>query len=188
MLTMNKALIVADDRRGIEMIAPAKCDFFIDARTGVEKADAPFCYEETVGEFTARVRVRPNFCKTYDAGGILVFDSARRWIKLAFELTDLGYPSVVSVITDGSSDDANSERMNDVEELWLQVLRSGDHWALHHSLDGRKWKMARYFRLKMKPKVKVGLEAQSPVGKGCSVAFGGWKLGPFSANDMRKGR
>ena len=188
MLTMNEAVALATGRRGIEMIASAKRDFFVDLRTGVEKSDAPFCYEEAVGDFMARVRIRPRFCKTYDAGSLLVFDSARKWIKLAFELTDLGYPSVVSVITDGSSDDANGERMDDVEELWLQVLRSGDHWALHHSLDGRRWKMVRYFRLRMKRKVKVGLEAQSPLGKGCSVAFGGWKIGPLRVENVRKGR
>jgi regulation of enolase protein 1 (concanavalin A-like superfamily) len=188
MLTMNKAVALPNGRGGIEMVATAKSDFFVDLRTGVAKTDAPFCYQEVAGDFLARARIRPGFRKTYDAGGILVYDSARKWIKLAFELTDLGHSSVVSVVTDGSSDDANGERMDSVQELWLQVLRSGDHWALHHSLDGRKWKMARYFRLKMKPKVKVGIEAQSPLGNGCSVTFDQWKLGPLAVKDMRKGR
>jgi uncharacterized protein len=188
MLIVNKAVAVSEDRHGIEIIAPAKCDFFVDSRTGIERADAPFCYEKATGDFVARVKVRPDFKKTYDAGGIFVLDSARKWIKLEFELTDLGYPSVVSVITDGTSDDANGERMDGVEELWLQVVRSGDYWALHHSSDGKKWKMARYFRLKMKQAVRVGLEAQSPVGAGCAVAFSGYKLSPGAVKDLRKGK
>jgi len=188
MQTMNKAIAIAEDKAGIEIVAPGKCDFFVDQRTGVEKADAPFYYEKRSGDFVARARVRPTFKKTYDAGGLFVLDSEKKWIKLEFEMTDLGYPSVVSVITDGSSDDANGEKMEGVEELWLQVVRSGDYWALHYSVDGKKWKMVRYFRLKMKSTVRVGLEAQSPLGSGCSVAFGGFKLVEGGVKDLRKGK
>ena len=188
MLTMNRAVAISETNDEIEIVAPAESDFFIDPDTGKAKADAPFYYEKMTGDFTARTIVRPAFKKKYDAGGLFVYDSPTKWIKLEFEMTDLGHPSVVSVVTAASSDDANGEGLVNVEEIRLQLARRGDLWALHYSLDGRKWKMVRYFRLKMKAAIRVGLEAQSPVGRGCTVAFRGYTMVAGTPADMRKGR
>lgn len=185
---MNRAVTISETKEAIEIVAPAASDFFIDPDTGKAKADAPFYYEKATGDFTVRAIVRPTFKKKYDAGGLFVYDSATKWIKLEFEMTDLGHPSVVAVVTSATSDDANGERLDDVEEIRLQVARRGDLWALHYSLDGKKWKMVRYFRLKMKTSVRVGLEAQSPVGRGCAVGFRGYTLLAGAPVDMRKGR
>jgi regulation of enolase protein 1 (concanavalin A-like superfamily) len=188
MLTMNKAVAISETKDAIEILAPAKTDFFIDGQNGIERNDAPFYYEKRKGDFAIRVRVKPGFKKTYDAGGIFVYDTSKKWIKLEFEMTDLGYPSVVSVVTDGVSDDANGERMDGHDEISLQIVRKGDCWALHYSVDGRQWSMVRYFRLKMKAEVKVGLEAQSPIGSGCAVSFRGLKFPETAVKDLRKGR
>ena len=188
MLTMNKAVAISETKDAIEILAPAKTDFFIDQLNGIERNDAPFYYEKRKGDFAVKARVKPGFKKSYDAGGLFVYDTAQKWIKLEFEMTDLGYPSVVSVVTDGASDDANGERMDSREEITLQIVRKGDYWALHYSVDGKKWSMVRYFRLKMKAEVKVGLEAQSPIGGGCAVAFSALKFTETPIKDMRKGR
>jgi uncharacterized protein len=188
MPVMNKAKFISETKDSIEIEAPAKSDFFVDMQSGKVRDDAPFYYQKRKGDFVMRVRVRPEFKKTYDAGGLFVYDTAKKWIKLEFEMTDLGYPSVVSVVTDGVSDDCNGERRDDAEELWLQVARKGSNWVLHHSDDGKKWKMNRYFRLKMKEEVRIGLEAQSPLGAGCKVEFSGFKIADKALKDMRKGK
>ena len=188
MLIMNRATVISETKSAIEIEAPAKTDFFIDMASLKARDDAPFLYERRKGDFVARVKVRPEFGKNYDAGGIFVFDGAKKWIKFEFEMTDLGYPSVVSVVTDGVSDDSNGERQDDRPEIWLQVARKGDNWALHFSEDGKKWKMSRYFRLKMKAELRVGLEAQSPIGSGCLVEFTGYKIADYNLKDMRKGK
>ena len=105
MLIMNKAEYISETKDAIEIVAPPKSDFFIDQRNGIEKGDAPFYYEKRRGDFLLRAWVRPEFRKNYDAGGLFVYDSASKWIKLEFEKTDLGYPSVVSVVTDKASDE-----------------------------------------------------------------------------------
>jgi regulation of enolase protein 1 (concanavalin A-like superfamily) len=188
MYTMNRAEAVSETKGEIEILAPGNTDFFIDAMSGLEKGDAPFHFERRRGDFAMSAKVRPEFTKKYDAGALFVYDSGRKWIKLAFELTDLGHPSVVSVVTDKDSDDCNGESLEGKEEVSLQIARKGDHWALHYSIDGRKWKMVRYFRLKMKDEVRVGLEAQSPVGRGCKATFRGFKVVQGEIKDMRKGR
>jgi regulation of enolase protein 1 (concanavalin A-like superfamily) len=132
--------------------------------------------------------VRPEFKKHYDAGGLFIFDTIKKWIKLEFEMTDLGYPSVVSVVTDGTSDDCNGERLDKYQEIYLQIIRYGDYWWLHYSNDGKKWNMHRYFRLKMKEELKVGIEAQSPIGKGTRVVFTNYKISENRIMNMRKGK
>jgi uncharacterized protein len=188
MFTMNTAKVISETKDCIEIVAPGESDFFIDMQSMKERDNAPFYYEKRKGDFVARVKVRPDFKKSYDAGGLFVYDSGKKWIKLEFELTDLGYPSVVSVVTDKVSDDANGERRDDAAEIWLQIARRGDNWVLHYSDDGKKWKMTRYFSLKMKGEVKVGLEAQSPIGKGCRVEYRGFKVDDNNLKDMRKGK
>ena len=188
MLIMNKADELSETDKVIELVAPAISDFFIDERKAIEKNDAPFYYEKRKGDFSMRVAVRPEFKKNYDAGGLFVYDSAKRWIKLEFEKTDLGHPSVVSVVTDATSDDCNGEALPGQDEVFLQIVRSGPYWALHYSLDGKIWKMVRYFKLTMKDEVRVGIEAQSPVGKGCRVSFRDLRISDKAVKDMRKGK
>jgi len=188
MPVMNKANYISETKNSIEIEAPGKSDYFIDMFGRKERADAPFYYEKRKGDFVMRVKVRPEFKKAYDAGGLFIYDSAKKWIKLEFEMTDLGYPSVVSVVTDGFSDDCNGERQVETEEIWLQVARKGNNWVLYHSDSGKKWKMARYFPLKMKEEVRIGLEAQSPIGNGCKVEFSNFKIEDNKLKDMRKGK
>jgi len=184
---MNRATGVVEIEGGFEITAPEKSDDFIDMFTRVVKFEAPCYYTKASGDFIARCRVKPDFRETYDAGGILVCESKSRWIKLEFERTDLGYPSIVSVVTKKISDDSNGERA-DAEAVWLQVVRKGNNWCLHHSLDGTRWKMVRYFHLKMKSELTVGMVAQSPLGAGCRVEFSGFEVGPNTYTDIRAAR
>jgi uncharacterized protein len=177
-----------ESRGSLVMLAPAHSDFFLDPTNAVRKSNALFYYQSMKGDFVANVVVQPDFKTTYDAGGLLVMDSSRRWIKLAFELTDLGYPSVVSVVTSGSSDDCNGERVEGARAVHLQIVRNGQQWALHYAHGGRRWKMVRYFRLKMKDEVKVGIEVQSPLGEGCRAVFRQLRMSPGKVKDLRQGR
>ena len=188
MYTMNQPRMISETKNVIEMEAAGQTDFFIDALNSKQRDDAPFYYEKRKGDFVIRARVRPEFKKNYDAGGLFIYYSTKKWIKYEFEMTDLGYPSVVSVVTNGSSDDCNGEKQEGIAELWLQVARRGDKWVLHHSDNGKKWKMSRYFSLKMKVEVKIGLEVQSPLGSGCRAEFYGLKIEDNNLKDMRKGR
>jgi Uncharacterized conserved protein len=189
MLVMNKAEFISETKDAVEIRAPAQSDFFIDMfNPDNPKADAPFYYEKRKGDFTVRVKVCPEFKSVYDAGGIFVYGGPRKWIKHEFEMTPYGHPSVVMVVTDGVSDDCDGEAMPGREELWLQLARKGDNWALHFSEDGKKWKLGRYFQRKMRAEVRVGIEAQSPIGKGCTVAFSKYAISESAPADMRKGK
>ena len=153
---------------GLRIYAPSHTDLFVDP-LGVASADsAPFMWITMSGDFVARLHVQPGFQDNYDAGGLLVRQDGNHWIKLAYERTDLGNPAIVSVVTDGVSDDANGADLS-ANSVWLQMARIGDVFALHYALDGESWRMVRLCQLAMEASVQIGAIAQSPRGIGCAV-------------------
>jgi regulation of enolase protein 1 (concanavalin A-like superfamily) len=74
----------------------------------------------------------------------------------------------VSVVTNGNSDDANGVDVN-VSDIWLQVVRIGNLFAMHYALNGHDWRMVRYLHLALTAEVKIGLVAQCPVGMGATI-------------------
>jgi regulation of enolase protein 1 (concanavalin A-like superfamily) len=185
MQLMNSVQSMKDDPSGIEMIAPGKTDCFIDIFRKSVKFSIPYYFVEHTGDFIARCEVSPELGSMYDAGGLLVFESKKKWIKLAFEKTDLGYPCAVAVVNRDVSDDSNGEKIGE-SSVWLQVVRKGNHWCLHYSPTGDDWKMVRYFSFKLKGTIKVGLFCQSPTGKGCKAVFKGFDIVKNEYQDIRK--
>lgn len=184
---MNRARSLSRREGTVRMESPGGTDHFIDPAGAYRKDDAPFYCLSVAGDFTFRCQITPEFTATYDAGGILVRDTDECWIKLAFEKTDLGTASVVSVVTDKTSDDCNGETV-DGPAVWLQVSRKGNLWAMHYSVTGRDWRMVRYCALPMGREVSLGLMTQSPAGNGCTVTFAGVELLHVAVENMRTGK
>lgn len=123
------------------------------------------------GDFRLSARVTVDFGATYDAGVLLLWIDERHWGKLCFEFSPAREPMVVSVVTRGVSDDANAFVVPG-PSVWLRLSRIDQAYAFHASTDGEQWRMIRYFCVTESPaSVKVGLEAQSPTGDGCTVTF-----------------
>jgi len=154
---------------GLTMTATAGTNLFNSPSGTFRCAQFPFLFARRRGDFLFRCRVKPEFRAVYDLGSVVVWDGEERWLKLAYEQTDAGYPAIVSVVTNGTSDDCNGPRAEG--PVWLQVARQGDTFAMHYSLDGARWLLARICRLPMHEEVRVGLSAQCPQGAGCLAAF-----------------
>lgn len=154
----------------VVIYAPAKTDWFNNPvpENGVLSApvaNAPFFYTEVTGDFVFRAKVRPNFKSVYDACALMVIQDEKLWTKAAFEKSDFGTTAAVCVVTNGVSDDANGCNIAQ-DEVWLQIVRVGDVFCTHYSLDGERFDMVRLFHLPVEKTVKVGIEAQSPAGDG----------------------
>jgi uncharacterized protein len=123
------------------------------------------------GDFRLSARATVGFGATYDAGVLLLWIDELHWGKLCFEFSPAREPMIVSVVTRGVSDDANAFVVEG-SSVWLRVSRIDQAYAYHASADGKQWRMIRYFRVSRSPAgVKVGFEAQSPTGDGCTVRF-----------------
>ena len=187
---LNESQLMTIDGESV-ILAPALTDWFNnpvpeDGALSAPVANAPFLYTEVCGDFVFRAKVRPNHRYVYDACALMVIRDERMWAKAAFEKSDFGTNAVVCVVTDGVSDDANGCNI-DLDTVWLQIVRVGDVFCVHYSLDGERFDMVRLFRLPVGPSVKVGLEAQSPAGAGGLRAFSDVTLEKRTVRNLRAG-
>lgn len=170
----------------LRVAAKAQTDFFRNPDGQPASNSGHLFWKAMEGDFVAQTHVRPAFRSTYDAGALMVHHDETHWAKICFENTDFGTHAVVSVVTNGLSDDANGVDL-DVAHVWLQVVRKGNLFALHYALDGQDWHMVRYFGLPMPPRVKVGLVAQSPIGPGTTIDYLRFTIESRSVEDLRAG-
>lgn len=156
----------------LEVYAPDKTDYFNSPVKENEAfpepvANASLYYTELTGDFVFKTKVQLEFKNLYDAAALLVYENENVWAKLALENSDLPCkkPAVVSVVTNRISDDCNGPVM-DGNSVWFQISRVDDCFAFHYSVDGVEYQMVRVFTLPVGKTVKVGFEAQAPMGEG----------------------
>jgi uncharacterized protein len=171
---------------GIRIDAPPKTDFFIDPAGEMTAGSAPHLYLSVTGDFVAQALVSHPFHSTYDASTLMIRSDPTHWAKLCFECTDFGTHAVVSVVTNGVSDDANGVNYT-WPAVWLQAVRKGNVFGLHYGPDGEHWNMVRYFTFDAQATVQVGMVAQSPVGDGSQMDFLHFSLKNRSVQDLRTG-
>lgn len=159
-------------------------DFFCNPTDGMPIATAPFLYQEMEGDFLIKVCAKPTFVSTYDACTVFVYVDDKHWLKIAFEYTDLGTHSIVTVATNHYSDDANGVDMKG-DAVYLQVMRKGNVFACHYSTDDVNYKMARLLRMDIPTVVKIGVSAQSPTGEGQFMAFKDLTISQTLPEDIR---
>lgn len=173
---------------GFSLRSAAGVDWINHAWEGTTQHDATALVFDAPATFALSARVTvPGPRTTFDAGVLCVWASPQQWAKLCFEYSPQGVPMVVSVVTDGWSDDANATPI-DGSSVWLRIGRSGDGWAFASSIDGVRWEFVRLFRFTPAAAVKVGFLAQSPTGDGATAEFGDVTLVLEAPGDARDGR
>lgn len=190
---LNQSEIVETENR-IEIMATPESDFFCGHSTSKEStelpqslANAPFYYTEIAGDFVMKTKVSLDFIDIYDASAIMVMQDLTHWGKACFEFTDFNTHAVVSVVTNGQSDDANGNNV-EASAVWLQVCRVDNSFAFHYSIDGENFYMMRFFTLPVEETVKVGLVAQSPKGEGGLRVFENLTIEKRSVKNIREGK
>jgi len=89
---------------------------------------------------------------------------------LSFELSPEKQTTMVTVVTQGFSDDCNSVPITG-DTVYLQIARTGSTYVFYYATDGENWRIVRTFRLEATAPVSVGFEAQSPAGTGATAIF-----------------
>ena len=118
---------------------------------------------------------------------LLLWIDDRHWGKLCFEFSPDGEPMIVSVVARGVADDANAFVV-DGRTVWLRVSRIDHAFAYHASLDGKTWRMIRFFAIDgASASAAIGFEAQSPTGDGCVVTFDDIRFTRERLGDLRDG-
>lgn len=165
-LNMPDEYSVSDN--SVSITAGPKTDYFNDPSANSVNANAPFLYKEISGDFVATALLKPDFSEMWNAMSLMLYINNRNWIKFAFENSDATGKSIVTVVTRDVSDDANGVILNEVDMVWLKLARKNDNYSMHWSIDGIDYKMARLSAMPQSDTVKIGIEAQCPVGEKAS--------------------
>lgn len=189
---LNESSVRFEDELMV-LYAPEKSDFFCnngaisdEGITPKTLTNAPFFFKEVSGDFVMRVKVQHDFIDIYDSASVMVMKDTTVWAKLCFELTDFHTHAVVSVVTNGVSDDANGSNI-DGNTVWLQITRVGQSFAFHYSTDGSQFYMTRFFNLPVEERVKVGFVPQSLTGKGGDRIYSNFSLENKTVKNIRIG-
>jgi uncharacterized protein len=179
----------ASRESGVLIEAGPLSDLFVSPDDLEPSLNAPRLIGVPDSRFQLSALVEVEFASTFDAGVLLVWANDRSWAKLCLEYSPSGQPMVVSVVTSGRSDDANSR---DVEGsgTWLRISRStAGSFAFHAATDGVHWSLIRHFRLDTgrDDAVRIGFLAQSPTGDGCRASFSQLRYLPEALDDLRGG-
>jgi regulation of enolase protein 1 (concanavalin A-like superfamily) len=166
-----------DEHGAVVATAAAHTDFYVNP-AGENSADAESMLNAATllgspadGDFQLSARVTVDFRSQYDAGVLFLWSDEKHWAKFCFEFSPDAEPMVVSVVTRGVSDDANAFTVAG-SSVWLRVSRIDGVYAFHASTDGSIWRLIRVFTLGDDASGhRIGFEAQSPTGDGCTVTF-----------------
>ena len=172
---------------GYLLRAKPASDMVVDAVTGNVVSNAAYLADDVTGDFTFSACVSHDFNSTYDACCLIAYADETLWSKACFECTEEGEHAVVTVMTDGCSDDANSIRIED-KKVWLQMCRRGNVISVQYSTDGENWIFVRILSIPLPETVKLGILAQSPVGTGGEFLFENIRLKNTAPDNMRFGR
>ncbi len=154
----------------LTIAAPPRTDLFRDPAGSEPQTAAPRLLGDVEGDFQLSTRVSCTFEGAFDAGALLLWADEVRWVKLALESSPAGEPGVVSVVTDGLSDDANAFPVTG-DAAWLRISRLGPACALHARHDDEPWRFVRHFPLASTSALRTGFLAQSPTGEGATARF-----------------
>jgi len=175
------------DGATLSLVAGARTDWFVDPSGAREPAvNGAALVGPAGGDYLFRAHVHVGFEATFDAGALMLHAGERTWAKLCFEYSPAREPMVVSVVTRGTSDDANGFVVEG-GEVRLRIARMGRAFAFHASTGGGEWKLIRHFTLGEDVEPEIGLEAQSPTGDGCEVRFDEIRFEPRRLLDLRDG-
>ena len=173
--------------KGYVLRAKPDSDMVVDSQSGTVVSNAVYLAEDVTGDFTISAHVYHEFLSTYDACCLFAYSNDTLWCKACFECTEEGEHAVVTVMTNGRSDDANSVRIAE-KEVWLQMCRKGDTVSVQYSKDGENWIFVRILSIRLGEKARVGILAQSPMGKGGEFLFEDVRITDQAPGNMRFGR
>ena len=175
----------------ISMSSTEGQDIFSDPNDGkLTKATLPILFIPTDNSkpFTFQAKVTPEFTEDglYNAADLIVYANSDLWQKLAFEQDEYGNHRIVSVRTDGTSDDNNHDKI-EAASVYMKISSDTKTIASYYSLDGKEWHMVRLYKNSYPEKIYLGIASQCPTHGACTSQFEQITLTTDNVGDFRMG-
>lgn len=166
----NRPKEVRIDQSTIEITAGEKTDMFRDPNVTYNTDNAPKLLFEADSNFILSAFIQHRFASKWDGGALVLKQDSLRWVKFCFEKDYTGARRVVSVVTNGISDDCNSVKIRR-KKVYFKIAKADNVITLYYSTVGKEWFLVRHFTFDANANLKVGFLAQSPTGTACKVKF-----------------
>lgn len=150
--------------------APAGTDLYRDSYGSYLPNNAPRLLFLADSNFILTVHILQDFSGEWNAGGIILEGDSSHWIKFNFEKDNTGAKRIVSVVTNGYSDDVNGVELP-ANEVALKMAKAGNVIILYYSADGRTWHIARRLRFEFAGPLQAGFLVQAPGATSNTVHF-----------------
>lgn len=173
----------------IELSSGPETDYFIEpGAPPYEKSNAPLLLKtvDNTKPFTFSVKTTPVHGIKYNAGMAFLYVDNKHWLKFAFEADERLLARIVTVKTSDYSDDNNHDVVNS-PGVYLKISSDTKVVGFYYSVDGQQWQLVRVFKNEYPKQLKMGIGAQSPVGKGNSALFEDLQFSEQSVKDFRMG-
>ena len=176
---------------GLKFSCPEGLDFFCDPNEGkLSNNTLPVLLIPTdnTKPFTLTAKVTPEFTieGLYNAADLFVYVNDTLWQKLAFEQDEYGNHRIVTVRTQGTSDDNNHDKI-DTKSVYMKISSDTRTIASYYSLDKKEWHMVRLYRNEYPDQIYLGISSQCPQHGGCTSIIEDITLSHDNVGDFRMG-
>ena len=183
--------IVQKNDTAITLRCAEKHDFFCDPNDGkLTQTNLPMLLAQIDNSrpFTLIAKVTPGFTTEgqYNAADLFVYANDTLWQKFAFEQDERGRHRIVTVRTQGTSDDNNHERITD-SSIYLKLSSDTHTLACYYSSDQKEWQMARLYENNYPSTLWVGIASQCPQKGECISVFEDISISQTAVSDFRLG-
>ncbi|MBO6506846.1 MAG: DUF1349 domain-containing protein [Kordiimonadaceae bacterium] len=162
-------------------------DWFEDPNKEYSERSAPVIwYSTTLSDFSCVGVFETKLKNVFDATGIMIRIGDSWWGKLAYELSPRRKPTIVSVISNPLSDDANGPEA-DGDTVHLRVIKKGATVSMHWRTDVDLWNLVRYCQIPSSESIEIGFFVQSPQGEGLEARVSSCFLSSSVPEDIRSG-
>jgi uncharacterized protein len=188
-LALNQAeRSVISSKGTLTLSSAAKRDNFRDPDGKLSSNTAPMLLSQIDNKkpFTLSAKVTPVFKDTYDAGALYIWVRDDLWLKMAMERDERARTRIVTVRTNGTSDDNNHDVVT-AKSVYMKISSDTKTVAFYYSSDSKQWQLVRLFKNDYPSALWLGLSSQSPMGDGNSTTFENVTLTQTSVSDFRLG-
>lgn len=174
----------------MKFVAGPQTDYFRSPDGSVVNSSAVIFTEiDNTKPFTFTAKVTPQFTEagTYSAGVLYAYENDTHCQKLCFEQSEDGLHRIVTVRTNGTSDDNNHQIISG-KYVYMRLSSDGTTLGSYYSEDGKEWHMARLYKNDFPEKLLLGISSQSPKDDGHTCYFSEVSLVDRATTDFRNGK
>jgi uncharacterized protein len=170
-----------DDR--LAVVTDARTDFWRDTYYGFTRDSGHFFGFETIGDFTAQLRIQARYDELYDQAGLMVRLDEKNWVKAGLERSD-GRALLSSVLTMERSDWATGPYDGNPADFWMRATVQHGVLRLQVSADGQTWPLSRLAPFPRAETYRVGPMCCTPERAGLDVIFSAFQVGQPLGKDL----